>query len=58
MPAPEMDTDVRRRGPTAATPPAVSIPPLEPLTTGPAWFDQVDANPFHQGLLSDLRAYA
>jgi hypothetical protein len=23
-----------------------------------AWFDAVDANPFHQGLLSALRSYA
>ncbi|WP_433167582.1 amidohydrolase family protein [Kribbella sp. CA-247076] len=58
MPAPELDTGLRRRGPTGATPPAVTIPPLEPLTTGPSWFDQVDANPFHNGLLSSLRAYA
>ena len=24
----------------------------------PAWFDAVDANPFHGGLLSGLRGYA
>jgi cytosine/adenosine deaminase-related metal-dependent hydrolase len=58
MPAPELDTEVRRRGPTAATPPAVTVPPLEPLMTGPSWFDQVDTNPFHNGLLSELRSYA
>ncbi|TDD17792.1 hypothetical protein E1218_27335 [Kribbella turkmenica] len=58
MPAPELDTELRRRGPTGATPPPVTIPPLEPLTTGSAWFDQVDANPFHNGLLSGLRSYA
>jgi 5-methylthioadenosine/S-adenosylhomocysteine deaminase len=28
------------------------------LTTGTSWFDTVDANPFHNGLLSGLRAYA
>jgi len=58
MPAPELEVEVRRRGPAGATPPAVTIPPLEPLTTGTAWFDAVDANPFHNGLLSGLRAYA
>jgi hypothetical protein len=36
----------------------VTVPPLEPLITGPAWFDAVDANPFHHGLLSGLREYA
>ena len=49
---------LRRRGPVGAIPNAVVVPPLEPLTTGPAWFDAVDANPFHNGLLSGLRAYA
>ncbi|HET6989560.1 MAG TPA: amidohydrolase family protein, partial [Kribbella sp.] len=58
MPAPELDIEVRRRGPVGATPDAVTIPPLEPLTTGAPWFDAVDANPFHHGLLSGLRAYA
>ncbi len=58
MPAPELDIELRRRGPAGATPDAVTIPPLEPLTTGATWFDAVDANPFHDGLLSGLRAYA
>ncbi|MGW7682813.1 amidohydrolase family protein [Kribbella sp. NPDC054772] len=58
MPAPELDDEVRRRGTAGATPIPVTIPPLEPLTTGSAWFDAVDANPFHGGLLSGLRAYA
>jgi hypothetical protein len=58
MPAPELDDQLRRRGPVGATPPAVTVPPPEPLITGAAWFDAVDANPFHQGLLSGLRAYA
>jgi 5-methylthioadenosine/S-adenosylhomocysteine deaminase len=58
MPAPELDDQFRRRGPIGATPPAVTIPSPEPLITGAAWFDAVDANPFHQGLLSGLRAYA
>ena len=53
MPAPEVGDEFNRAGP----PEAVSIPPLEPLTTGPDWFDTVDANPFHGGLLSGLRAY-
>ncbi|WP_328998403.1 amidohydrolase family protein [Kribbella sp. NBC_00709] len=58
MPSPELDDQLRRRGPAGATPNAVVVPPLEPLTTGASWFDTVDANPFHQGLLSGLRAYA
>ena len=58
MPAPELDVELRRRGAAGATPEAVTIPPLEPLTTGDSWFDAVDANPFHDGLLSGLRAYA
>jgi 5-methylthioadenosine/S-adenosylhomocysteine deaminase len=58
MPAPELDVQLRRRGTAGATPDPVTIPPLEPLTTGAAWFDAVDANPFHHGLLSGLRAYA
>jgi 5-methylthioadenosine/S-adenosylhomocysteine deaminase len=58
MPAPELDDQLRRRGPTGATPEPVTIPPLEPLTTGSAWFDAVDANPFHHGLLNGLREYA
>ncbi|GAA3127242.1 hypothetical protein JOF29_007732 [Kribbella aluminosa] len=43
--------------PSAAAPGAVVVPPLEPITTGPTWFDAVDANPFHHGLLSGLRTY-
>jgi hypothetical protein len=59
MPAPEVDVDARRRnGPVAEAPDPVKVPPPEPLTTGPSWFDAVDANPFHQGLLSGLRDYA
>ena len=58
MPAPELDDQLRRRGPVGATPEPVVVPPLEPLVTGSAWFDAVDANPFHHGLLSGLRAYA
>ncbi|HEY3558518.1 MAG TPA: amidohydrolase family protein [Kribbella sp.] len=54
MPAPELAGDALDG---AVDPGPVSIPPLEPLTTGPAWFDAVDANPFHQGLLSGLRNY-
>jgi len=42
----------------AAAPTAVPIPPIQPLTPTKAWFDAVDANPFHQGLLSALRSYA
>jgi hypothetical protein len=41
-----------------AVPPAVRIPPIQPLTPTKTWFDAVDANPFHQGLLSALRTYA
>jgi cytosine/adenosine deaminase-related metal-dependent hydrolase len=36
----------------------VVVPPPQPITTGRAWFDTVDANPFHGGLLSGLRDYA
>jgi 5-methylthioadenosine/S-adenosylhomocysteine deaminase len=41
-----------------AVPAAVRIPPIQPLTPTKTWFDVVDANPFHQGLLSALRSYA
>lgn len=58
MPAPEVDDEILRGGPATPSPDPVTIPPLEPLTTGTAWFDTVDANPFHNGLLSGLRAYA
>ncbi len=42
----------------AAPPKAVKVPAIQPLTPTRSWFDAVDANPFHQGLLSDLRSYA
>ena len=60
MPAPELSGGVVTGGVLtgAAAPGPVVVPPLEPLATGPAWFDAVDANPFHHGLLSGLRAYA
>jgi cytosine/adenosine deaminase-related metal-dependent hydrolase len=54
MPAPELEADALEAG--ADTGPVV-IPPLEPLRTGAAWLDAVDANPFHRGLLSGLREY-
>ncbi|MFD7157994.1 amidohydrolase family protein [Kribbella sp. NPDC059898] len=57
MPAPELDKPLGRRGAADSAPDPVAVPPLEPLTTGPTWFDAVDANPFHHGLLSGLRAY-
>jgi hypothetical protein len=41
-----------------ATPAAVPIPSIQPLTPTKAWFDAVDANPFHHGQLSALRNYA
>jgi 5-methylthioadenosine/S-adenosylhomocysteine deaminase len=41
-----------------AVPSAVRIPPIQPLTPTKSWLDAVDANPFHQGLLSALRSYA
>jgi 5-methylthioadenosine/S-adenosylhomocysteine deaminase len=55
MPAPE--TDDTRAGPLAAPEP-VTVPALQPITASRAWFDAVDANPFHGGLLSGLRDYA
>lgn len=45
MPAPELDIELRRRGPAGATPDAVTIPPLEPLTTGATWFDASTPTP-------------
>lgn len=54
MPAPEVEDEFSAR----AAPGPVAVPPLEPLITGSSWFDAVDANPFHGGLLSGLRAYA
>ena len=60
MLAPDMPRgggDLTAAGP-AAPPHAVPVPPLQPLTPTGAWFDAVDANPFHQGLLSTLRRFA
>jgi hypothetical protein len=47
MPTPQTDSP-------AAT---LEVPAPQPLTTGRAWLDAVDANPFHGGLLSGLRNY-
>jgi 5-methylthioadenosine/S-adenosylhomocysteine deaminase len=46
--------------PAAATaaPSVVTVPPIQALTPTKSRFDAVDANPFHQGLLSALRHYA
>lgn len=41
-----------------AVPTAVGVPPIQPLRPTKAWFDAIDANPFHRGLLSALRSYA
>jgi hypothetical protein len=41
-----------------APPKPVKVPPIQPLTPTKAWFDAIDANPFHHGLLSALRTYA
>jgi 5-methylthioadenosine/S-adenosylhomocysteine deaminase len=54
MPAPDPESP-------AATLEALApivVPSPQPLTTGRAWFNAVDANPFHGGLLSGLRNYA
>jgi 5-methylthioadenosine/S-adenosylhomocysteine deaminase len=58
--APDMPSGDDDMTPAAATatPPVVRIPPIQPLTPTKTWFDAVDANPFHQGLLSALRSYA
>jgi hypothetical protein len=58
--APDMPSGDDTMTTAAATtaPTAVRIPPIQPLTPTKTWFDAVDANPFHQGLLSGLRAYA
>ena len=57
--APDMPSDSAMTVADAtAVPPAVRIPPIQPLTPTKTWFDAVDANPFHQGLLSALRSYA
>jgi 5-methylthioadenosine/S-adenosylhomocysteine deaminase len=58
--APDMPSggDTMTAAAATAVPSAVRIPPIQPLTPTKAWFDAVDANPFHQGLLSALRSYA
>jgi 5-methylthioadenosine/S-adenosylhomocysteine deaminase len=58
--APDMPSgdDTTTAAAATAVPPAVRIPPIQPLTPTKTWFDAVDANPFHQGLLSALRSYA
>jgi 5-methylthioadenosine/S-adenosylhomocysteine deaminase len=33
------------------------IPPIESLVHDAAWFDRIDAHPFHRGLLSPLRGF-
>jgi hypothetical protein len=53
MPAPEPDSPAAALEVLAP----VVVPSPQPLTTGRAWFDAVDANPFHDGLLSGLRNY-
>jgi hypothetical protein len=37
---------------TTAVTTAVRVPTIQPLTPTKAWFDAVDANPFHQRFLS------
>jgi cytosine/adenosine deaminase-related metal-dependent hydrolase len=54
MPAPETDSPAAALEALAP----VVVPSPQPLTTGRAWFDAVDANPFHGGMLSGLRHYA
>ena len=54
---PDPETDGTRAGPLAAPAP-VTVPALQPITASRAWFDAVDANRFHGGLLSGLRGYA
>jgi cytosine/adenosine deaminase-related metal-dependent hydrolase len=53
MPTPETDSPAA----TLEVLAPVVVPPPEPLTTGRAWLNAVDANPFHGGLLSGLRNY-
>lgn len=50
-----LDDDSALGGP--GDPPNVVVPPLQSLVHDRAWFDAVDAHPFHAGLLSGLRAY-
>jgi 5-methylthioadenosine/S-adenosylhomocysteine deaminase len=58
--APDMPSgdDTMTAAAATAVPSAVRIPPIQPLTPTKTWFDAVDANPFHHGLLSALRTYA
>jgi hypothetical protein len=42
----------------AKPPEPCPIPPLQTLVHDDAWFDRVDLNPFHRGLLSPLREFA
>ncbi|MFI7585534.1 hypothetical protein ACIB24_00500 [Spongisporangium articulatum] len=44
-------------GGAAVKPKPVPIPPIDPLVHDAAWFDAVDANSYHRGLLSPLRAF-
>jgi 5-methylthioadenosine/S-adenosylhomocysteine deaminase len=53
MPTPQTDSPAA----TLEVLAPVVVPSPQPLTTGRAWFDAVDANPFHGGLLSGLRHY-
>ncbi|MGB9378848.1 MAG: amidohydrolase family protein [Mycobacteriales bacterium] len=54
---PARDPDGSVAGPSSPPQP-VDIPPLQRLAPDRAWFDAVDRNPFHGGLLSGLRKYA
>lgn len=54
---PARDPDGSVAGPSSPPEP-VDIPPLQRLAPDRAWFDAVDRNPFHGGLLSGLREYA
>lgn len=54
---PARDPDGSVAGP-GSPPEPVEIPPLQRLAPDRAWFDAVDRNPFHGGLLSGLRDYA
>jgi cytosine/adenosine deaminase-related metal-dependent hydrolase len=53
MPTPETDSPAA----TLEVLAPVVVPAPQPLTTGRAWLNAVDANPFHGGLLSGLRNY-
>jgi cytosine/adenosine deaminase-related metal-dependent hydrolase len=53
MPTPQADSPTA----TLEVLAPVTVPPPQPLTTGRAWLNAVDANPFHHGLLSGLRNY-